>query len=344
LGKPIQISAGAKVLALQFKNLGDTVMLVPVLKAIHEQAPNCTLHTLVREEAAPLLLNLPWLTRVWTLPRSRGVATVKRSWPVIRALRRERFDYAIDFAGNDRTAILTFLSGARQRLGARDPGGFIGRRFCYTIRRPFKGYNHPEIERFFHLLAPLGITLPAAPRAELRTDPQMDKLAAEILKEPKVICHLGASGAKKEWPLHHWAALFKLAQAAEIPLIFSSGQSARERALLGKLLELIPNAASLPDAVDLALFLALIKRASGLVSGDTGPAHFAVGLGVPTVVLYGPTSPVRWAPLGPAVRLSAAAQCSCQDSAQACHGAAHCLASIAPERVLESIRFSRRAI
>src|SRR5438270_3395197 len=94
------IPAGAKVLALQFKNLGDTVMLAPALKALHEQVPRCTLHALVREEAAALLQNLPWLTRVWTLPRSRGPATFKASWPVIRALRRERFDYAIDFGGN----------------------------------------------------------------------------------------------------------------------------------------------------------------------------------------------------------------------------------------------------
>src|ERR1051326_8100065 len=126
------LRAGAKILALQFKNLGDTVMMVPALRALHDQVPGCAVHVLVREEAGPLLANLPWLARVWTLPRVRGRSQFRTSWPVIRQLRAARFDCSIDFAANDRTAILSFLCGARHRLGAATSDGFFGRRFCFT--------------------------------------------------------------------------------------------------------------------------------------------------------------------------------------------------------------------
>lgn len=46
---------------------------------------------LVATEVAPLLQHLPWLTRVWSFPRTRGKARIKDSWPVFRALRREHF-------------------------------------------------------------------------------------------------------------------------------------------------------------------------------------------------------------------------------------------------------------
>jgi heptosyltransferase II len=38
-------------------------------------------------------------------------------------------------------------------------------------------------------------------------------------------------------------------------------------------------------------------------ANDSGPAHLAAALGRPLVVFFGPTSPIRWAPTGPAVRV-----------------------------------------
>ena len=123
-----------KILAIQFKYFGDAVMMTPALRAIRNHFPKGELHVLVPEEIAPIFNHLPWLNRVWPMPRRRGHVRISQSWPVIRALCRERFDRSVDFAGNDRGAILSFLIGARQRLGLLSPGGFVGRRFCYNQR------------------------------------------------------------------------------------------------------------------------------------------------------------------------------------------------------------------
>ena len=101
-----------KILAVQFKYLGDAVFVTPALRALRERWPEGEIHVLVAAEVAPLLANLPWIKKVWALPRTRGRARVRDSWPVIRALRREKFQRAVDFGGNDRGAILSFLSGA----------------------------------------------------------------------------------------------------------------------------------------------------------------------------------------------------------------------------------------
>ena len=88
---------------------------------------------------------------------------------------------------------------------------------------------------------------------------------------------------------------------------------------------------------DLALFLAVLKRARVLVTGDTGPAHLAAALGVPVLSLFGPTSAVGWAPVGPRHRILWGDPCQCAPSAQDCHSASHCLAAITPEQVLEGL-------
>ena len=53
-----------KVLAIQFRYFGDTVLIVPALRALREHLPDCELHLLVPEEASPLFEHLPWLTRL----------------------------------------------------------------------------------------------------------------------------------------------------------------------------------------------------------------------------------------------------------------------------------------
>src|SRR5437773_415941 len=121
-----------KILAIQFRYFGDAALLAPALRALRERFPDAALHLLVPQEVTPLFQHLPWLTRVWAMPRTRGRARLRDGWPIVRALRKERFDRSVDFGGNDRGAILSLLCGARERLAPHSAGGFFGRSFCYT--------------------------------------------------------------------------------------------------------------------------------------------------------------------------------------------------------------------
>ena len=106
------------------------------------------LHLLVPVEIAPLFRHLPWLTRVWAMPRRRGSANLGATLPLLRALRRERFTRSVDFAGNDRGAILSRLIGARQRLGWSQAGGFFGHRPAQNRRRRGDSFRFAERRGF----------------------------------------------------------------------------------------------------------------------------------------------------------------------------------------------------
>jgi ADP-heptose:LPS heptosyltransferase len=330
-----------KILALQFKYFGDAVLLTPALRAVREHFPQGEIHLLIPAEIAPLFQHLPWLTRVWAMPRrrGRGNANLRETWPVIRALRHEHFDRSVDFASNDRGAILSFLIGAKRRLGWAERGGFFGRRFFSTDRVAPETNPPHESVRLVRLLAGWQIPPPASLESEIRADAALADAAKKILPaERAVICHVASSQPKKEWPLAHWAKFHQLAAAASHRLAFTTARGEREAALMSELKRLAPDAVVLPQIPDLPLFLAVLARAAVFVSGDTGPLHFAAGLGVPTISLFGPTPPARWAPLGEKHQALTGGVCGCDGNLSACARQTFCLAQISPEQVFAALQ------
>ena len=326
-----------KILALQFKYFGDAVLMTPALRALREKFPAAELHLLVPAEIAPLFQNLPWLHRVWPLPRRRGRASLRETWPLVQALRRERFSRSVDFAGNDRGAILSRLIGARRRLGWAQPGGFLGRQFCYNQRVVLEEKLEHESVRLAYLLS--AWNAPAASlEPEIRADAALMPVAEKLLPGRVILCHVASSQPRKEWPLTHWAEFYRLARAAGFKIAFTTATGAREQALMAALKKLVPEAPVLPAIGELPLFLAVVKRAAVFISGDTGPLHFAAGLGVPTISLFGPTSPVRWAPVGRQHKVFTGGRCDCEANSTVCQSPRHCLAEIYPMQILNALK------
>lgn len=333
------MDSAPKILAIQFKYFGDAVLMTPALRALREHFPKSELHLLVPEEMAPLFAHLPWLNRVWPMPRKRGRSALAQTWPVIRTLRQERFDRSVDFASNDRGAIVSFFIGAGERLGWDKRGGFFGRKFCYTRRvTPDEKILH-ESAQLVHLLSGWNVPSPFTLGAEICADPALVEAAKKVLPaERTVICHIASSQPKKEWPLAHWVKLHRLATDAGWPVVFTTGRGEREQTLMTELKKLAPDAVVLPLITELPLFLAVLQRAAVFISGDTGPLHFAAGLGMPTISLFGPSPAARWAPVGARHQALTGAACSCDAHSAVCTSATHCLATISPEQVWDCLK------
>ncbi len=326
-----------KILALQFKYLGDAVFITPALRALKEHWPDAELHVLVAAEVAPLLENLPWIKKVWALPRTRGKVRLRESWPLIRALRREKFDRAADFGGNDRGAILSFLSGAKTRLGPLEPRSKLLKKICYSQTVAAETLVPPWVRRHLQLLSAWQIPPPKSAHLEIAADPAMAVEAAKVLPVGMILCHLGTSQPRKEWPVPQWQKFFRLTKTAGLKLAFSSGTNERERNLLADLKKAEPEIFALPPITDLKLFLAVLKRARLVIAGDTGPLHFAAGLGVPVIGLFGTAdSLLRAAPIYSASQIIPGSECFCDAkclNSAICADARPCVAAILPENV-----------
>jgi heptosyltransferase-3 len=115
-----------------------------------------------------------------------------------------------------------------------------------------------------------------------------------------VVLHPGSGGDAKRWPAERFIQLARQTIAIGRPVQIVIGPVEQERVDADTLRQWGQVAERIEPASpsDLARVLG---RASVVVANDSGPAHLAAQIGVPTIVLFGPTDPRIWAPTGPVV-------------------------------------------
>ena len=120
--------------------LGDTVHLLPALWLVRQAYPQAELHVAVAAHITSLMDCVPWVNKTWGYMRYPRHATLRENFQMIARLRKEKFDVLINLNGSDRSSWLTFLSGARERLGRVPNGGgppFWKRLFTAHVAQPF---------------------------------------------------------------------------------------------------------------------------------------------------------------------------------------------------------------
>jgi ADP-heptose:LPS heptosyltransferase len=339
---PLELASHDKILIIQFKYLGDAVFITPALKALKSKYPNAEIHLLVAEEAAPLFENSSLIKKVWALPRIRGKARLLETWPFIQHLRKEKFKVSIDFAGNDRGGIFSLLISASLRIGPKTDKSNLIKKLSYTniikFQTPLKTWVARNVEL---LKASIKIDDLIPKSTYIESDPSLIHEAKLLLGKNDVICHLGTSQQRKEWPVKKWAALYQLASKTGYKLAFSAGPNPREQQLLEQIKTMEPNAFILPSMQNLSSFLAVLNEAKLVISGDTGPLHFAAGLGKKVIGLFAVDDGVQhYAPIYAENEVIIGKQCKCTGELvnfPTCQSPSPCMHSISAEQVFERL-------
>ena len=281
-----------KILVIKPSSLGDIIHSLPFLGALRECFPRAEIHWVVARAFYGLLEGHPMLDRLRVFDKDKwkrlsgitGTAGEIRAF--IRNLRSEKFDMAIDLQGLFRSGLIAWASGAKVRIGfkeAREGAGLF--------------YNHKvsadrdmhAVQRYLKPAAFLGCNV-----SEVRFPmPPLPPAPAGLPNEYAVIAPSAGKEANR-WPARRFGEL-----AARLPLksvIVASSSDSRiaeevAAASSGKAL-------SLAGKTDLKGLASVIKGAKFLVSGDTGPAHIAVALGIPVFTIFGPANPKRTGPYG----------------------------------------------
>jgi ADP-heptose:LPS heptosyltransferase len=244
-------------------------------------------------------------------PRARGVRGLLDDLALGRRLRAERYDLAIDFHGGPRASLLTWLSGAPERLGYE----VVGRSWMYTrrIARPRELRPRHSVENQWDLLASLGVAPPDRSAYPVEMSANADAAAAVADRLARagvagddwlVVIHVSAGNPFRRWPAAHFVDLAASLAAADprCRVIVTSGPSeanAASRVIVEAQARLGGERASQVlscGELSLTELRALLDRASLYIGGDSGPLHVAATTSVPIVGLYGPTLPTRSAP------------------------------------------------
>jgi predicted lipopolysaccharide heptosyltransferase III len=285
------------ILLLQLKRIGDLVLTTPVIAALRDKFPEAALTLIVSREGAPLLPAITGVDRTYVIHRK--LSDVK----IFGAVARKKFDYCIDFTGNDRSALLAWLSGAQKRIASN----------WTRVQSKFRAgaYNEFVADRVsdlhtidFHLslIEPLGIR-DASTTIKLQVPAAARENANEIrrahrIEHPFVIFHPGSARMEKFWHAQRWVEVIDYARTVlKLTPVLTSGNSALEQRHIAEIKsKLAQPVANLSSKIDLLTLTALVEQARMIVTVDTAPMHLAAAMETSQVILFGPTNPFHWRP------------------------------------------------
>lgn len=288
-----------RILITRLSALGDVILTLPVATALRERFPDAYIAWAVETRFKPLLDGHPAINEVIPVPRRWY-----RSWRAVVGLRRDlrarRFDLVVDVQSLTKSAVLGWLSGAPLRLAFSPPQGRELAPWLATYCTLPQGRHVVEV--FLSLLRPLGVSEPPVKFEIVETPAErswIEKALGELgLQGGFAVLNVGAAWESKRWPPERFSHVARfLREMFGLPSVVLWGNP-QEREAAQKVIENAPGACHLAPPTDLRQMAALLRRASLMVSGDTGPLHLAAALGVPCVGLYGPTNPDRVGPYG----------------------------------------------
>jgi ADP-heptose:LPS heptosyltransferase len=161
-----------------------------------------------------------------------------------------------------------------------------------TAGMPAWHADEHEVARWCRLLDETGI--PADPALIDLPAPPLPAALAHA--RGATVIHPGAASAARRWPAERFAAVAAAEIEAGRSVVLTGSAGERRLALAVAERAGVDERRVFAGRTDLSALAAVVAHAGRVVCGDTGVAHLTTAFGIPSVVLFGPTSPVTWGP------------------------------------------------
>jgi lipopolysaccharide heptosyltransferase II len=305
-----------KFLILRLGAVGDVIRTLPAVKALKDYYPSSHIAWVVEEPSQALVESQPEIDEVILFPRkswTNGMRSATKMWwtagealEFISDLRRRGFDTVFDFHGILKSGLISFFSGAPKRIGFDRRFIKEGNFLFSNVKVQLQEERVSRYQRNFGLLKGIGLKVNGF-RQSLHI-PQRDQEYVESFfnslsipaKSTLIAIHPGTSPKTlyKRWMPNQYSQLAdRLIRELRASIIFTWGpeefewvesiqKEMKEISFLG------------PKTESLTQLGEVYRRCDLYVGGDTGPMHIASFMGIPVVVIYGPTDPIVNEPLG----------------------------------------------
>jgi ADP-heptose:LPS heptosyltransferase len=315
----------SKLLYIELSEMGSAILAYPTLRQTRELYPDAEIHFLIfrRNVESIELLGILDKNHIHVIEDQSLARFLVSSLGTLIKLRLLRFDVVFDMELFSRcTALMSFFLGAPCSVGFhkyREEGLYRGNFLTHRV-----GYNpHFHISQNFASLLeatrhnPLEEPLVKAPipferklpRLEVTTEARVARerlraLLPDVGCEPTLVLINPDPGLLelRGWPVESYRLLAERLLAWHPAVLV--GIIGLERSV--RYHEAISRGSSAPRRIvnlcgitaSMRELLGLFSLSAALVSNDSGPGHFAPLVGLPGVILFGPETPRRYAPLG----------------------------------------------
>ncbi|MFH1772350.1 MAG: glycosyltransferase [Candidatus Omnitrophota bacterium] len=302
-----------KILVIDVSGIGDIIMSIPALRALRKRYPESYIAMLVSSRACPLLFGCPYVDEVFAFnissfkfsPAAFNFAETFKSLASVVKLKHKHFDavvnlYAIDsYPGNLRMALLFKYIAVKIKVGRRH--GTMGNFYTASVNEGGIDSLH-EAERMIKAVNLLGADSQCNTLELWGQD--CDKvfarnlLAAHNILENDFLLGVAAGTLEKQkqWLPERFAVLLDMvADRYKVKIVFFGSKGERP-SIEEIILKMKTKAFNFAGKCNLKHAVWLIKRCDAFICVDSGPMHIASVFKVPTIALFGPSLPLRFAP------------------------------------------------
>ncbi len=291
------MKAGLKnALVICTRRIGDVLLATPVVRSIKTAYPSATVDMLVFEGTQDIVAANSDVRRVWTIAER---STIGDQLTLLRSIRR-RYDLAISVLAGDRPTFYSWVAG-RYRVGTllADTKSWWKRRLLDEWV-PFDNLEIHTVAMNLRLLERLNVPPRPTPVVGWR---EQDEASVRQLFDAVdgsrryAVLHVSPKFVYKTWTVAGWEALGRWLADQGLIIAVTGGDTLGERAFCEDVVQRLPKGTvNLAGHVGLSALGYLLSRTALYVGTDTAVSHMAAAVGAPTIVLFGPSNPVKWGP------------------------------------------------
>ncbi len=285
-----------RILCIKLKGIGDVILSSIVLENLRKDFPGAKIDFLTERPSEPLLKGSPYINETIVLKKLSFPAAIAFYWGLIV----RRYDLVLDLYSNPRTAMMTYISGARYRAGFP----YRGRAYAYNLYGPVERDKYHAGTLHLELLKSIGITGESENFA-ISIPADSSEFAESFFnekfcKDDFVFCISPSGGwdSKKcttEKLLDICKSLLN-EYKCKLLLVWGPDDEAQVNGIISTLVD---DRIIKAPFTDITRMGALMKRCDIVIANDSGPMHLAVALNLPVLSIHGPTNPNLQGPYGP---------------------------------------------
>ncbi len=289
-------SSASRILIRLPNWVGDILLALPALQALRASRPRAHLVAMARPQHVELASRISAIDRI--VPAPPAARRLPPWWRAVRALRAARLQAAVLLAPSFEAALTALAAGIPVRVGH----GTDHRSLLLTHPLDPARRRH-RADGFLELVGALGAGPASGPlpfslqAAERRHVERLFAQAGLAARDRPVLVNPAAAKTPRAWSADRFRRLADTIADRHpgLPVLVHSHPPFAPPAGWPR----HPAIRSVRD-VTLIQLGAVIERCRLYVGNDSGPMHLAAALGVPTVGVYGPSSPARTSPRGAA--------------------------------------------
>ena len=272
----------ARILVVRLGAMGDIIHTLPAVASLKHSISGSHLTWVVEPQWAPLLDGNPYVDERILLDRDSATALMRSR----RDLQREPFDFAVDFQGLMKSALVASTARAQKIFGFDSSQARESAAAIFYSNRTLSTALH-VVDRNLDLARAAGAVNP------LHVFPIPAGEAGQPLPEGDFVlaCPLAGWGSK-QWPLESYT---QLAKKLKMPLVVNGPPSGVDT--LDRIEGAYRHISGLPGLIYAT------RRATAVIGVDSGPLHLAAALDKPGVAIFGPTDPERNGPYGKSMQV-----------------------------------------